>query len=311
MSDSDWERQRVFLAVLDHGSLSAAARELGLAQPTVRRRIEELETDFGTALFTRSPSGLQPTEMALSLREHAEAMALAADAFIRTASAAAGEVAGTVRISASEVIAIEVLPPILAELGRRHPAIAIELSPSNRNEDLLRREADIAVRMVRPEQGALVARHVGAATLGLHAHRRYLEARGVPETPEDIVGHAFIGPDRDNAVLRAIRASGFPVGREQFTFRVDSDLAQLAAIRAGLGIGVCQVPLARRDPDLVRLLSDAFAFDLHTWVAMHEDLRNVARVRAVFDALVDGLSEYMKPPPQRMAPPHWPAGADM
>lgn len=302
----DWERQRAFLAVLRTGSLSGAARALDLAQPTVRRRIEELEKGLATALFTRSPSGLLPTERALALREHAEAMAMAADAFVRSASAGAQEVAGTVRITASDVIAVEVLPAMLAALCARHPALVIELSPSNRNEDVLRREADVAVRMAPPQQDALVARRVGAVPLGLHAHRDYLALRGTPASLDAARGHALIGVEHDTPVVRILQERGLPVRREDFTFRSDSDLAQLAAIRAGLGIGVCQVPLAARDPALVRLLPDAFGLDLETWVVAHEDQRGVARVRAVFDALVTGLTEYIGGAPhQRQAPEGW------
>ncbi|NML07606.1 LysR family transcriptional regulator [Sphingomonas sp. G-3-2-10] len=302
----DWERQRAFLAVLREGSLSAAARLIGVAQPTVRRRIEELEESLGTPLFTRSPSGLLPTERAHALREHAEAMAMAADAFVRSASAGAREVAGTVRISASEVIAVEVLPPILAELCVRHPRLVIELSPTNRNEDVLRREADVAVRMVPPQQDALVARRVGAVTLGLHAHRDYLKARGTPESLDDVRSHAIIGVEGDTPVLRALQHRGLAVGRGDFSFRSDSDLAQLAAIRAGLGIGVCQIPLAARDPKLVRVLPQALSLDLETWVICHEDQRGVARIRAVFDALVAGLNKYIGASPlQRSAPEAW------
>lgn len=236
----DWERQRAFLAVMTEGSLSAAARRIGIAQPTVRRRIEELEAEIGTPLFTRSPSGLLPTEQARALAEHARAMALAADAFGRAASAEAAEIAGRVRISASDVIAIEVLPPILARLAARHPALVIELSPSNRNEDMLRREADVAVRMVAPVQEALVAQRIGAVRLGLHAHPDYLAAAGTPHTLEAVRDHRLIGVERDTPILRALRARGFPVRLADFAFRSDSDLAQLAAIRAGLGIGVCR-----------------------------------------------------------------------
>lgn len=302
----DWERQRAFLAVLREGSLSAAARLIGVAQPTVRRRIEELEDSLGTPLFTRSPSGLLPTERAHALREHAEAMAMAADAFVRSASAGAHEVAGTVRISASEVIAVEVLPPILAELCAHHPKLVVELSPTNRNEDVLRREADVAVRMVPPQQDALVARRVGAVTLGLHAHRDYLKARGTPASLDEMRGHAIIGVEGDTPVLRALQHRGLAVERADFSFRSDSDLAQLAAIRAGLGIGVCQIPLAARDPKLVRVLPQALSLDLETWVICHEDQRGVARIRAVFDALVAGLNRYIGASPlQRSAPEEW------
>lgn len=291
-SGCDWERQRAFLAVITEGSLSAAARRIGVAQPTVRRRIEELEAEIGTPLFTRSPSGLLPTEQAHALAEHARAMAFAADAFARAASGEASEVSGWVRISASEVIAIEVLPPVLAALMRRHPRLVIELSPSNRTEDVLRREADIAVRMTRPQQEALVAQRIGAVTLGLHAHPDYLSAHGTPHSLEAMRGHALIGVEQDHAVLRALQAEGLAVTRDDFAFRSDNDLAQLAAIRAGLGIGVCQIGIGARD-GLVRLVPEAFAYDLETWVVCHEDLRGVARVRAVFDALVAGMRDYV------------------
>jgi DNA-binding transcriptional LysR family regulator len=291
-SGVDWERQRAFLAVMTEGSLSAAARRLAIAQPTVRRRIEELEAQLGTPLFTRSPSGLLPTERAHALCEHARAMAMAADAFVRTASAGLDEVAGTVRISASDVIAIEVLPAILAGVMHAHPALVIELSPTNRNEDMLRREADIAVRMVAPQQEALVARRIGAVPLGLHAHPDYLARAGKPTTMEALRAHPLIGIERDSPLLRTLQQKGFPVRIEDFSFRSENDLAQLAAIRAGLGIGFCQVGIGRRD-GLVRLLPEAPVLDLETWVVCHEDLRSVARVRAVFDALVTGLRAYI------------------
>jgi len=290
---SDWEWQRAFLAVLREGSLSGAARALGIAQPTVRRRIEDLEAVLGTALFTRSPTGLKPTELGLALGEPARMMAHAADAFVRTASAAAHEVAGTVRISASEVVAVEVLPAILADLQAREPRLQIVLAASNRSEDLLYREADIAVRMMRPTQTGLVARGLGSIPLGFHAHRDYLERHGEPATIDAVEGHWLIGVEQDDPVVHILAERGFPARMDQFSFRSDNHLAHLAAIRAGLGIGICQVPLAALDPDLVRLFPD-FSLDLPTWVVMHEDLRAVARMRVVFDALVEGLLGYMR-----------------
>lgn len=227
------------------------------------------------------------------LADHAEAMAHAAAAFVRAASASAGEIAGIVRISASEIVAVEILPPILATLQAANPALTIALSPSNRTEDVLRREADIVIRMVRPAQEALVARRVGTIALGLYARRDWLDRHGVPATLADAARLGMIGPEHDNAVLRVLRADGFPVEPSDFTFRSDSDLAQLAALRAGLGIGVCQIPLAARDPALVRVLPDAFGFPLETWVVTHEDLRSVARIRATLDHLAVGLLDYI------------------
>lgn len=290
----NWDDVQAFLAVSREGSLSGGARALRLAQPTVRHRIEALEREIGMALFTRSPAGLTPTETALMLVGHAEAMGHAADALLRTASGTAGEIAGVVRVSASEVIAIEVLPPIIARLGAAHPGLVIALSPSNRNEDVLRREADIAVRMSPPAQGGLVARRVGAIPIGLHARRDYLDRTGWPSALADIVATGLIGLEHDDAVLKAMRAAGSPLADARTIFRSDNHLAHLAAIRAGVGYGLCQVPLAAGDNALVRLFPNEVRFDLETWVVTHEDLRAIPRIRAVMDALSDGLRNYIR-----------------
>ena len=166
-----WELYRSFLGVLQEGSLSGAARALGITQPTVGRHISALEKSLGLALFTRSQTGLLPTEAALSLRSYAEAMNSTAAAFKRAADSHGEGVKGTVRIAASEVIGVEVLPPIMAGLQQKHPQLKVELVLSNRVQDLLRREADIAVRMTQPRQELLIARRVGTVALGLYAHK--------------------------------------------------------------------------------------------------------------------------------------------
>jgi DNA-binding transcriptional LysR family regulator len=291
MITPDWDLYRAFLAVLDTGSLSGAARALGLTQPTVGRQIEALEASLGAVLFTRSPGGLRATEAALALQPHAQAMASAAEALLRTASGEADQPRGVVRVTASHIVGAEILPPILTRFHEAHPEVIIELDLSDRQEDLLRREADIAVRMARPTQGALTARRVGVAPVGLFAHRRYLERHGTPERLEP--GLAGIGFDRNVQMLAALRDLQLPLTREHFAFRSDSDLAQLAALRAGFGIGGCQYGIARRDPDLIPVLTEAFRFDLEVWVAMHEDLKSSLRMRLMFDALVDGMAEYV------------------
>jgi DNA-binding transcriptional LysR family regulator len=287
-----WDLYRSFVAVLREGSLSAAARALGLTQPTLGRQVAALEAALGLPLFTRSQHGLMPTEAALELRPYAEALQASADALRRAASGGGSEIRGAVRVTASEVIGAEVLPPILARLREAHPALTIELVLSNRQQDLLRRDADIAVRMVRPAQDALVARRIGEIELGLYGHISYVERHGVPQTLDDLGQHAVIGFDQETAVIRSLRAAGLPLSREMFALRTDNDLAGLAALRAGFGIGACQVGLARRDRTLVRVLTQAFAFSLETWVAMHEDLRASRRCRVVFDALVAGMTDY-------------------
>ncbi len=290
MTEPSWDLYRTFRSVLEHGSLSAAARELGLTQPTVGRHIDALEQAVGAELFTRSQSGLLPTELALELAPYARALAATSASLVRAASGQRDAVAGTVRISASEVIATEVLPPLLAELQDEHPALAIELSASDKVEDLLHREADVAVRMAEPAQAALVVRRIGRIPVGLFAHRRYLERHGTPKTLADLATHRLIGFDRETAYVR-VMAKRYPqLAQLTFAFRTDNNLAQLAAIRAGVGLGLCQVGIAG---DLVRVLPRALEVGLDTYVAMHENLRASRRCRAVFDALVAGLTRYL------------------
>lgn len=292
-SEIGWELYRSFLGVLREGSLSGAARALGLTQPTVGRHVAALEAALRVPLFTRSSSGLMPTDVALALRAHAEAMESTADALARAATSFGEDVRGVVRISASDVVGVEVLPPIVARLRQLHPALTVELALTNRVQDLLRREADIAVRMTRPGQTQLIARHIGGIELGLHAHRDYLARRGTPRDAGELVRHALIGHDRPTAFIRQI-AKSFPgFDRGAFALRTDSDLAQLALIRCGAGIGACQAALAKRDPALVRVLPKAFAGRLDMWVTMHEDLRGSPRCRAAFDALAEGLDAYV------------------
>lgn len=288
-----WEHYRTLLAVLAEGSLSGAARRLDITQPTVGRHIAALEVAFGQILFTRSQTGLLPTETALALRIHAEAMESSAAVLARVATEQGGEVAGVVRISASEVMAVEVLPPILATLRNTYPQLIVELVSTNQVQDLLHREADIAVRMTAPTQDMLVARRIGDVALGLYAHTAYLERHGEPVSLEELTDHALIGFDQETPFLRAA-AKHFPIWKHAaFSLRCDSDLAQLALLRAACGIGVCQLALARQDPRLRRVLPEHFTYQLPTWVTMHEGLRHSPRTKAAFDMLVSGLQAYV------------------
>ncbi|PDT05798.1 LysR family transcriptional regulator [Rhizobium chutanense] len=290
--EPNWDFYRSFLTVLQQGSLSAAARELGLTQPTIGRHVDALELAVGAELFIRSTNGLLPTDAALALKPYAETLAATAAALLRTASGQREHVAGTVRVSASEVIAVEVLPRILGPLLETHPELQIELSASDTIEDLVNREADIAVRMAEPQQDALVVRRIGDIPLGFHAHHRYLDRHGIPQTIADLANHRLIGFDRQTAYVRMVMKR-YPVPEGiKFSYRTDSNLAQLSAIRAGVGIGICQTGLARENPDLVHILPDAFEILLGTWVAMHESLKTSPRCRATFDALVRGLQDY-------------------
>ena len=292
-SDIGWELYRSFLGVLNHGSLSGAARALGVAQPTIGRHVAALERSLGLALFTRSQTGFLPTEAAQSLRVYAESLQSTVAALERAAASQGSGVSGSVRVTASDMIGVEVLPPIVARLRDQHPDLAVELALTDRVQDLVRREADIAVRMIRPRQELLVARRVGQVMLGLHAHQSYLSRRGTPKHLADLANHALIGFDETTALIRDAVKKFSIWRREAFAMRTDNGLAQLALIRSGAGIGVCQCAIAHRDSQIVRILPKQFALPLETWITMHQDLRNSPRCRVTFDALVEGLEQHL------------------
>lgn len=293
MTEPDWSHYRAFLAVLRDGTLSGAARNLGLAQPTLGRQIAELERQLGAALFIRSPRGLVPTDAARDIAPHAEAMAAAANSMIRAASGGANDAAGVIRITASEIIGAEVLPSLLAGFRRANPGVTIELALSNRVEDLLRGEADIAVRMVRPSQQALVARQIGEVGLGMYAHRRYLEHAPAPKSLAALASdHALIGFDQETPFLRDL-LTRLSITRNHFALRTDSDLAHLAAVRAGFGIGFVQYGIARREADLIAILPDEVRLAMEMWLVLHEDLRASRRLRLAMNYLAKGLGEYI------------------
>lgn len=294
MSDASvsWDLFGTFLAVMKHGSLSAASRELRVAQPTVRRQMEALEEALGVVLFTRATNGLVPTETALATLPYAEAMASQARALVRSVSGPQHEERGTVRVTASEIVGGEVLPPMMASLARSHPRIQIEVALSNRNEDLLRRDADIAVRMNKPTQAGLVTKRLADIQLGFFATPDYLAAHPPPRTLAGLQGHALVGSDRDRGLIEGLEQAGLTLTARDFVFRSDNHLAQLAAVRAGVGIGICQLGLSRA---LERVLPKV-TLSLEAWLVMHQDLRALHRVRLVFDHLVLGLQAYAKGP---------------
>ena len=290
---NDWDLFQSLHAVLEAGTLSAAARLRGLTQPTLGRHIETLEHRLGSPLFLRSPRGLQPTDLALELKPHLHDMAAAASAAVRDASGAADSLLGSIRITASEIVGAEVLPSILTDFREKHPGTAIELRVSNTVDDLSRREADIAVRMAPPTQSALVAKKVGEVELGFYAAPAYIARHGAPLGFEELKGHPVIGFDSEAYNIRDLPGLNMSVSRETFSFRTDSDMTQLAALSAGFGVGVTQPAIARRR-GLVRVMSNVVLFRLGIWIVMHENLRGSRRMRAMFDHLVEGVTAYVK-----------------
>jgi DNA-binding transcriptional LysR family regulator len=221
-------------------------------------------------------------------------MAAAAAALGRAASSAAAVDRGVVRVTASEIMGAEALPAVFAGFRARNPGVAIELALTNRNQDLARGDADIAVRMIRPTQSGLVARRIGSTRIRLYARRDYLARFGEPRSLADLAEHRMIGFDRDNQTFRSAGALAKALSREDFGFRCDSDLAQLAALRAGVGVGGCQDAIAKRTPELIPVLPNAFQMALEVWLVMHRDLKSEPRVRLMFDWLAAGLTDYVK-----------------
>ncbi len=289
----DWGLYRSFIAVMRCGSLSSAARSLGLSQPSVGRHMDALEQSLGLALFTRGPDGLRPTPRAKALLAAVEPMQAATDHALRIARTDEATQRATVRLTASQIIGVEVLPALLARYQARHPHTTVEVSISNAQEDLLKREADIAVRMVRPTQQTLMARKLARVGLGLYAHRHHIQSHGMPRNLTDLAHHPMIGFDRDAEAARFVQSMLTPLGlslhREMFSFRADNDLVQLAALRAGAGIGGCQHAIARRDPNLVAVLPELFNPQMEMWLVAHADLRKQATVIGLYRFLAAEL----------------------
>ncbi|RDT51546.1 LysR family transcriptional regulator [Escherichia coli] len=291
-----WEWYRTFLAVMKEGSLSGAARLLAITQPTAGRHVAALESALGLVLFTRSQTGLQATDAAVAIQGHAQAMENTASMIERSAASFGSHAAGlhgVVRVSASEIIGTEVLPPLIAQIKEDYPQLSIELVLSNRMQDLLNREADIAVRMTTPVQEQLIARRLGSIEIGLHASPPYLAHHTAPENIDELFTHTLVGFDKTTPFILQALKQYLQLSRERFTVRTDSDVAQLNLIREGAGIGMCQVQLARLPVPLERLMPDFFAFHLDTWLVMHEDLRHSKACKTVFDILATGLQAYI------------------
>jgi len=289
MRDTNWSYWRTFLAVLNTGSLSSAAKELQTTQPTVGRHIDELERYVEGSLFSRSQKGLLPTPLAVSLQATAEEMSAAARALERRAKTPNGTVSGTVRITASEIVGVEILPPILAQLRTLHPDINIELVLNNQQDDLLSRNADVAVRMTPPEQDRLVRTRIGTAPVGMYGTSSYLATHTAPKTQSQLAQHDLIGFDREEQRLQGFKIGRQDAQKEDFAFRCDSDIGHLAAVRAGLGLGFVQCAIADLESDLIRVLPKTLAVSMSVWLAMHEDLRNEPSVHAVFQHLAASL----------------------
>ncbi len=286
-----WDHVRSFLAVLEHGSLMAAARATGVSQPTLGRHISDLEASWQTVLFERTGRGLTPTAQATRLSEAAHAMARHAADLARLAGGAQRQLHGRVRLTASQPVACELLPPVLRGLRDAWPDIEVELVVSNSLSNLLKREADIALRMLRPTQTGLVARRIAEITIRACAHRDYLRRRGTPQTSADLLHHDLIAGDRNDEVTAGFAAQGLPTAGLRFGLRSDDLMAQWAAVQAGLGIGFIADYACRNQPEVSLLLPDMPLPRYPVWLTVHRELRTNARIRAVYDHLAKAVPQ--------------------
>ena len=289
----DWALMKSFLAVLDAGSLTRAARVLRAHQPTLSRHLAELESQLGVPLFERTGRGVTPTAAALAIADAARQMHEGADQIGRALARQRDATTGTVRITTSEVAASWLLPPVLAALQAKEPGIQVELVASNGLSNLLRREADIAVRMVRPAQGSLMARKLGDIAITAAAHDTYLARAGTPRTPADLLRHRLIGYDRDDTLVRGFQAMGQAVTREQFAVRTDDQLAYGRLVAAGAGIGFVAAYNMAHWPGVRPLLPMLKIPPLPCWLAVHREIRGNPVVRRVYDFLAEALPPEM------------------
>ncbi|WP_394691536.1 LysR family transcriptional regulator [Hoeflea sp.] len=292
----DWNRARAFLVTAEEGSLSAAARALGMAQPTLGRQVAALEQELGVALFERVGRGLTLTPSGLELMDHVRAMGEAAARMSLSASGKAQAIEGTVSISASEVDAAFRLPPILRKLRHTAPGIDIEIVATNAESDLRRREADIAIRNYRPTQPNLVARKIRDLEGRIYATPGYLDSIGNPETPEGFSDAEFIGFNRSGEFIAAMARFGLTLTRRNFPIVSESHLVQWSQVRQGLGIGIMAADIGDAERDVVQVLPELAPVDVPVWLVAHREVHTSRRVRLVFDLMAEELARVYRAP---------------
>ena len=289
MENPDWNHIRAFLATAETGSLSAAARQIGLTQPTLSRQVAALEAELGVLLFERVGRALALTEAGHELLTHSRKMGEAANGLRLAATGQAQSIEGTVRITASDVMSAHVLPPVLHQLRQRAPRLTIDVVAANDIRDLMRREADIAIRHVRPEQPELIARLVQEATARFYAAPSYLERRGRPTSPADLAAHDFVGfadVDRSIAFMAPL---GIHLTADNFRIRSTSGLASWELVKQGFGVCPMMDDVAAVTPGVERLLPGMEPLTFPVWLTAHRELSTSRRVRLVFDLLAERL----------------------
>lgn len=290
MDKVDWNQLRAFLETAETGSLSAAARKLGQSQPTLSRQVAALELALGVTLFERVGKTMALTTTGQELLGHVRVMGAAAHELGLAATGRSEEVAGVVSVATSDAVAAYLMPKILLHIRQAAPGIQVEVVASDGFSDLLRREADIAIRHVRPEQPELIGRLVRQSSACFYASESWVREHGVPRTAEEAVQHDFIGMDRAGHYLHHMRSKGLQLSSENFRSYADNSVTYWEMVRQGLGIGAIMEEIARETPDMVRVLEDVSAFQLPIWLVTHRELHTARRIRIIFDLLAEILA---------------------
>lgn len=286
----DWNHARAFLVTAEQGSFSAAARALGIAQPTIGRQVAALEQGLGLALFNRTTNTLELTAAGIELLESVRAMQTAARHFSQTAQGQSRALEGTVCITASELIAAYILPPIITRLRHLHPGIDIRIVTSNKSHDLLRRQADIAIRNYTPKQPDLVAKKVADRHARLYANPSYLKQLGNPRTAADLSQAEFFSFDDTEAMITGLSHLGLELTTKNFPITTDNHLVQWEMCKLGAGICIVMDEVGDREPRVQRVLPDSPSFPVPIWIVAREELRTSRRLRVVYEILSEGLA---------------------
>lgn len=293
LASLDWSLIQSFLGVAETGSLSAGAKKLGTSQPTLGRQMRQLESQLGVELFQRHARGFRLTQHGQDILPAAQSMRDAIQALSMTTAGAGQTLAGDVRLTTSVFMAHHIVPLILSDIRRAEPEILIDLIASDDSDNLLFREADIAVRMYRPRQLDMVTQHIGDIPLGLFASRDYITRKGVPASADDLSSHDLVGYDRSDLIVRSMREAGLPAQRDWFKVRCDNQSAYWELVRAGCGIGFCQTQTALKDPEIVQLLPEMNIPPLPVWLTAHEALRHTPRISRIWSLLSEGLRSFV------------------
>jgi len=286
----DWNRARAFLVTAEEGSLSAAARALGMTQPTLSRQVDALEDELSLILFERAGRGLILTPNGLELLEHVRGMGEAASRLSRAASGQSQTIEGSICIAASEVYSAFLLPPIIEKLRQEYPGISIEIVASNTSSDLLRREADIAIRHVASSQQDLIAKKIRDDEAYFYATHDYRAMVGNPQTVADLQNADFLAFANNEPMVNMLGVLGVDVTKNNFPIVCDNHIVQWQLVKQGVGIGGISQIIGDAEPSVCRIVPDMGPIVIPMWLVTHRELNKSKRVRTVFDFLVAELS---------------------